>query len=271
MNMITLESLTLNVQDLEKVSSFYQDIFKFNVLQKSLDGNVLGYDKPLLTLKKSNATTHTQLGLYHAAWRVAFESELGWMILHLHQARIPIEGFADHLVSKAVYLSDPEGNGIEIYWDRPKIAWKKDPDYQWTMVTEPLDVNTLIDLAPQVPSHPRVVLGHVHFYVDQLPNHEHFYRLLKMDKMFAFGPMASFMAYDNYHHHLGLNTWNRQKANSEDRQRLGLASVNLQVPIKLFLSILDELRKENYLYELHKNHLSVFDPSHHLWIISSKE
>lgn len=269
--MITLESLTLNVQDLEKVSSFYQDIFKFNVLQKSLDGNVLGYDKPLLTLKTLNATTHTQLGLYHAAWRVASEAELGWMILHLHQARIPMEGFADHLVSKAVYLSDPEGNGIEIYWDRPKIAWKKDPDYQWTMVTDPLDVNALIDLAPQVPSHPPVVLGHVHFYVDQLLLHEQFYQCIGMEKMFAFGPMASFMAYDNYHHHLGLNSWNRQKAHPEDRHRLGLADVHLRLPKGHLKSIKKNLTDANYEVKEKGNHLLIEDPSYHTWVLHEAE
>jgi len=232
---------------MHRISSFYEEIFDMHKLHQTNDEINLGYDEHLLILKQASILEHTQLGLYHAAWRVQSEAELGWLILHLHNLKIPMEGFADHLVSKAVYLSDPEGNGIEIYWDRPKIAWKKDSEFQWTMVTEPLDVNALIDLAPLVQTHPHIVIGHVHFYVDQLPIHEMFYEMMGMKKMFAFGPTASFMAYDDYHHHLGLNTWNRQKANEDDATRLGLESVHLQVPVTTFLHIQSAIKRTGYV------------------------
>jgi catechol 2,3-dioxygenase len=267
--MLRLGLIRLHVQKLEAISTFYESIFGFLRLEQKPGWIRLGYDIPLLELVVSSATTHTQLGLYHAAWRVEQEAELGWMIAFLHNQQIPFEGFADHGVSKAVYFSDIEGNGIEIYWDRPTSEWKRDDQDSINMVTEPLDVNALLSLASKVNDTPKVKLGHVHFYVDSIEKHERFYQALGMKKMVAFGSSASFLAFDEYHHHIGINTWNRQTANPDDIHRLGLGFLTLLLTSDEYTNVKSTLTNLHYTFEESPLGLHVVDPSYHTWIIQT--
>jgi catechol 2,3-dioxygenase len=151
------------------------------------------------------------LGLYHFAILLPDRASLGRFVAHL--AAIGVHpGMSDHFVSEAVYLTDPDGLGIEVYADRPRDAWRYD-ERQLYMTTNPLDVDDLIRAAGSerwtgMPA--GTVLGHLHLYVDDIEKAEAFYHnALGFDKVVWSYPGALFMSAGGYHHHLGTNTWAR--------------------------------------------------------------
>ena len=126
--------------------------------------------------------------------------------------RTPLQGMSDHLVSEAVYLADPEGNGIEIYRDRPRSEWPHDGNGVVQMDTRPMDYRGVLSTI-----HPgesafnglpdKTIIGHIHLKVASIPQTKTFYRdVLGMDLVFDIGS-AAFLSYNGYHHHVGLNTW----------------------------------------------------------------
>lgn len=146
-------------------------------------------------------------GLYHFAILLPNEVALGSFLLHILQNGIALDGASDHLVSQALYLSDPEGNGIEVYADRPRAGW------QWkngniAMATLRLDADELLKKAEPFNGFPaQTVLGHMHLNVGDLERSEAFYQKLGMELTAGFPGQASFLSWDNYHHHLGINLW----------------------------------------------------------------
>ena len=150
-----------------------------------------------------------RLGLYHYAILLPDRVSLARFVRHLAEIG-ERAGMSDHLVSEAIYLSDPDGLGIEVYADRPRSLWRQD-GRQLVMATDPLDVNDLLRVAGDerwsgLP--PGTVIGHVHLFVDDLGRAERFYHVgLGLDKMVWSYPGALFMSAGGYHHHLGTNTW----------------------------------------------------------------
>lgn len=163
------------------------------------------------------------LGLFHFAILLPDRASLGRFIAHV--ARRPAAmGLSDHTVSEAVYLSDPDGLGIEVYADRPRKSWRADPAGQLVMTTEPLDVTSLIAAAEGgewtgMPS--GAVMGHVHLHVGDLDAAEAFYhRALGLDKTVWTYPGALFFSAGGYHHHLGTNTWSHGGSPSAEHAQL---------------------------------------------------
>ena len=150
-----------------------------------------------------------RLGLYHYAILLPDRGSLGRFVRHLAELD-ERAGMSDHLVSEAVYLTDPDGLGIEVYADRPRDAWRQD-GRQLVMATEPLDVEDVLRAAgPErwsgLPA--GTVIGHVHLFVGDLERAEAFYHIgLGLDKVVWSYPGALFMSAGGYHHHLGTNTW----------------------------------------------------------------
>jgi catechol 2,3-dioxygenase len=151
------------------------------------------------------------LGLYHFAILLPNRAALGRFLAHLAEIG-HYAGMSDHFVSEAVYLTDPDGLGIEVYADRPRDAWKYD-ERQLYMTTNHLNVDDLIAAAAGerwsgMPA--GTVLGHVHLYVGDIDKAEEFYHdALGFDKVVWSYPGALFMSAGGYHHHLGTNTWAR--------------------------------------------------------------
>ncbi|MBP7960686.1 MAG: VOC family protein [Caldilineaceae bacterium] len=150
-------------------------------------------------------------GLYHFAILFAKRADLGRALTRLLQTRYPLQGASDHLVSEALYLADPDGNGIELYWDRPRTVWPRLGE-QIRMDSLPLDLDDLIadgrraEAWTSVPA--STVMGHVHLHVAHIAAAERFYRqVLGLDLMLRFGGSAIFLAAGGYHHHLGANVW----------------------------------------------------------------
>jgi len=151
-------------------------------------------------------------GLYHFALLVPERSDLARWLAHAAREQVPIVGVADHYVSEAIYLSDPDEHGIEVYWDRPREVWEGQVAER--MTTLPLDVGDLLGVLDDPRSEPfdglagRTVMGHVHLRVAEIPATTAFYcDALGFALMAAFGAQASFMSAGGYHHHLGANTW----------------------------------------------------------------
>jgi catechol 2,3-dioxygenase len=150
-----------------------------------------------------------RLGLYHYAILLPDRPALGRFLRHLSVID-ERAGMSDHFVSEALYLTDPDGLGIEVYADRPRDAWRHE-DRQLTMTTIPLDVEALLHAAGSeawsgMPS--GTVLGHVHLFVADLDRAAAFYHAgLGLDKTVWSYPGALFLSAGGYHHHLGINTW----------------------------------------------------------------
>jgi catechol 2,3-dioxygenase len=174
-------------------------------------------------------------GLYHLAILVPSRKDLAFALARLANARWPLDGASDHLVSEALYLSDPDGNGIEIYRDRPREEWRR-VNGQLAMSTLPLDLPSILAevddataLQPLAPSGTRI--GHVHLQVADLGEAEDFFSgILGFEVMVRGYPGALFVSAGGYHHHLGLNTWHSLGADAPPRDAVGLRSFEVTLP-----------------------------------------
>ena len=206
---IAVESVTLTVNDLPKVADFYQRVIGLQHLTGDGESASLGIDgRTLIELRRDAQAQFRphEAGLFHTAFLLPDRDALGRWLRFAADTGLPLEGASDHLVSEALYLRDPEGNGIEIYVDRPRAMWTKNGD-QIVMDTLPLDIQALLRLADQpwsgAPS--GTVVGHVHLQVGDIPTVEGFMAdKLGMQRV-AHIPSASFFSTGGYHHHLAGN------------------------------------------------------------------
>lgn len=208
----------LIVSDLDRSEAFYQDAIGLQVHDRTDHQATLGVgaDEPLLVLEgvpgARRAGRHA--GLFHVALLFPSREQLARALQRLVVTQAPIEGAADHGVSEAIYLSDPDGNGLELYRDRPREQWPPpaNPGEKVGMFTDPLDLQALYDTVaadpPQRQAAPGLTVGHVHLHVNDLPAALAFYTgELGLDLMTMYGDQAAFLSWDGYHHHVGLNTW----------------------------------------------------------------
>jgi len=242
----------LVVRDLPMVSSWYQTIMGLSPIEKTASGETLGVaGRPLLTLTTEGnaaAAPRNAPGLFHTAFLVPDRNELGRWLAHIAHNNVPLQGASDHLVSEAIYLGDPEGNGIEVYRDRPRAEWKYVDDGMVKMATLPLDLQALYDEAPKDKwdrMADGTAIGHIHLQVSDIPQANAFFGdVLGLDLMATY-PGASFFASGKYHHHVGANIWNSRGAPKRQANMTGLAdyTVHFNDPAKLRNAIakLDEL------------------------------
>jgi catechol 2,3-dioxygenase len=211
-----LLSVGLRVQNLARSVDYYTQL-GFAVLreEKAANGNdivILGAgEREILHLRHlpgGRPRSRQSAGLYHFALLVPDERELGSFLKQSLDKHIPIDGASDHLVSQALYLSDPEGNGIEVYADRPRDQWQYDANGQLLMATERLNAPVLLQQATSFARFsPGLRLGHMHLSVGDVERSISFYQKLGMDLTVNLGGQAGFLSWDGYHHHLGVNIW----------------------------------------------------------------
>lgn len=212
----TVGPARLTVADLSRSLGFYEGVLGMQVARRT-DGAVeLGAGgNPLLILSErpgARPKPPRATGLYHVALLLPSRHDLARMIRRFAETRYPLTGASDHLVSEALYLDDPDGNGLEIYADRPRASWSYARD-QVRMAVDPLDIDGILgelrgdgDVWAGMPVGSTV--GHVHLHVSDLPSAEAFYcGILGFEVTARYGPAALFVAAGGYHHHLGLNTW----------------------------------------------------------------
>jgi len=213
---LRLGGVHLQIRDLAQSLPWYETALGLRTSRR--DGPraelaALGSSEPLVTLHERKDTTPVvprgRLGLFHVALLLPTRAALGQFVVHLANTG-ERAGASDHLVSEALYLTDPDGLGIEVYADRPRDAWRH-ADRQLEMATAPLDVRDLARAGGDrtwcgMPS--GTVIGHLHLHVGDLARAEAFYHeALGFDKIVWTYPGALFLSAGGYHHHLGLNTW----------------------------------------------------------------
>ncbi len=236
----SIGAVRLTVADLDRSRTFYERVIGLASSERA-DGTLAvgtNADHALIELRgdpTAPALDHRTTGLYHLAILVPTRLELALALARLAQARWPLDGASDHLVSEALYLSDPDGNGIEIYRDRPREQWPRGGD-GLRMATLPLDLDDVLgelagahSLEPRAPAGTRI--GHVHLQVSDLTEAEQFYAgVLGLDVMVRGYPGALFVSAGGYHHHIGLNTWRSAGASPPPSGSIGLRCFELLLP-----------------------------------------
>jgi catechol 2,3-dioxygenase len=229
----TFLSARLRVADLPRTLAFYRDVLGLWPLESSATHAVLAGapgQEPVLTLEKSPGVVprpREAAGLFHLALLVVDRGQLGGTLRSFAKANWPLDGVADHGVSEALYFTDPEGNGLELYMDRPNSAWPLRAG-RLSMYTHSLNLRELVALAPEPePAHPLhgVRLGHVHLEVQSLETSQRFFtETFGFDSMQEI-PGAVFLSADGYHHHIGANVWGG-RSQPAAANAVGLAEVN---------------------------------------------
>lgn len=223
----------LKVRDLEKVAAFYQALLGLERVAESAGETTLGVGAtPLLELSgdASLAPRDPRMaGLFHTAFLLPSREDLGRWLAFAVENRIPLQGASDHIVSEAIYLADPEGNGIEIYADRGPSRWHN-ADGEIHMTTEALDAQDLLDSAAGTrwsgfPENG--MIGHVHLQVGDTAEAERFYNGVLGFDLASRYPGASFFGSGGYHHQLAGNVWNSRRAGPRPEGMAGLDSVEV--------------------------------------------
>jgi catechol 2,3-dioxygenase len=249
----TLGTVRLTVGDLDRSRTFYERAIGLRPFDRD-DGTIglgINAQRPLVELRGDSsapALNRSATGLYHLAILVPERRDLALAITRLAQARWPLDGASDHLVSEALYLSDPDGNGLEIYRDRPREQWRRTAG-GLEMATLPLDLDGVMHelssddaLEPLVPA--GTTIGHVHLQVAELADTEAFYSgVLGFDVTVRGYPGALFVSAGGYHHHIGLNTWHSRGSGPAAQGAVGLRSFEVLLPNALELErVLDRVR-----------------------------
>lgn len=221
----------LNVRDLDKVAEFYERVLGLTRLGHSGDVITLGTSTtPLLELAGDPGLAprnRRDAGLFHTAFLLPSRADLGRWLGFALENEIPLQGASDHIVSEALYLADPEGNGIEIYADRAPSQWR-DASGNIYMTTEGMDARGVIDAAKgsKWTGFPEdAFIGHVHLQVGDVEKAKGFYRDVLGFDLASDYTGAAFFGSGGYHHHLAGNIWNSRGAGLRPANATGLASV----------------------------------------------
>lgn len=230
----------LQVSNLQRSLDFYQNKLGFRLVSqngKNVALSATGTEPTLIMLTEIlNAIPRPKntTGLYHVAIRLPGRAELAQVFRHLLNERWPFQGFADHSVSEALYLADPDSNGLELYADRPRDVWWG-ADGKIKMGVDPLDIKDLLSAGdrPWTGIDPGTDIGHIHLQVSDLARSEAFYAgLIGLDVIEPDYPGALFLSAGGYHHHLGMNTWTGINAPPPPPNAVGLISFSLSIPEK---------------------------------------
>ena len=244
-----MDTVELLVHDLDAMSRFYREAVTLDVLDESGATVVLGRGGiPIVRLRQEKDLPDRDArgaGLYHTAILFQDQARLASSLASMaRHASDLYEGSADHLVSEAFYFHDPEGNGLELYRDRPRDEWSIGPDGTVQMASLPLDPQAFLrrwhdDERTDAHDEASAAIGHVHLQVGDISTARNFYvDTLGFDITFEFGA-ALFLSAGEYHHHIGVNTW--QSAGAGPRAAsLGLGDVRIRVPAREDLDALSD-------------------------------
>jgi catechol 2,3-dioxygenase len=281
----------LTISDLDRSLRFYQTHLGFTVHQRG-DGKArLGAGGPdLLVLSQSETAARVRgtTGLYHFAILVPSRADLARALRRLVDTDTVMQGAADHGVSEALYLADPDGNGIEVYRDRPRAEWPY-AGGALAMGADPLDLDTLLAESSGLPRQSSPVylgataggdnaglaagttIGHVHLHVSRLPEAEHFYvNVLGFALTQRYGRSALFVSAGGYHHHIGLNTWAGVGAPPPPPGAIGLRHFTARLPDAGAVSaVVDRLRAASVPFEATGDGVHIHDPAGNAMMLKS--
>ncbi len=265
-NAIHISRVDLNVHDMKTSLDFYKNDLGFSVLNSNNDyvSLTLDYETEIIRLYESKQKSSSNPNnLYHFALLLPSRRDLGKFLHHLIRKQIPIDGAADHLVSEAIYLKDPDGFGIEVYCDRDDSAWTY-IDNHIEMDNLPFDYKGVYysindnDLFVAFP--PETIIGHLHLQVTKFEAVADFYQKVIgfniTNKLF---PKAIFMSDNQYHHHLAINSW--KKTNKNDGEEPRLKSFSITYPsCEKYLYTLKQIKEKNLNHQETNEGIMLSDP-----------
>ncbi|RQG92112.1 VOC family protein [Natrarchaeobius chitinivorans] len=265
-NETRLGRTALRTADRAELVAFYRDVVGLDVLSESGSTTSLGVDETVLVVVISDEDARPrdrrEAGLFHTAFRVPGRAALGDALARIRD-RWRLEGASDHGFSEALYLSDPDGNGVEIYRDRPRAEWPRADDGSYVAPSEPLDLDGIAaEVATEAASTapPETDVGHVHLEVSSIDAARAFYvEALGFDAMITNGSSMLFVSAGGYHHHVGLNTWKGRTQSIADDSR-GLAWFEVVVPDAAVATIRERLESEELRETDDERGFAVADP-----------
>ncbi|MGO2265937.1 MAG: VOC family protein [Vagococcus salmoninarum] len=262
-----ITEVTLNVNNLSKMSHFYQEIMGLTLLKEETDLVILGIKETktaLLTLKAVKTLKTPTSGLYHVAYLLPNRNALGNFLRHIAVTQYPLQGASDHGYSEAIYLADPEGNGIEVYADKDEFLWDIRDNGIIVGVTEPMDVEGVLEAADEEfeKMTPETFIGHVHLAVSEVAETSRFFTdILAFTITTEFGQQAAFYGKDGYHHQFAGNVWETRHAPKNDPLAPGLAGIKVALAQEVFNDTLTALERAAYPFDLQDNELNFVDPN----------
>jgi len=265
----TLDYVHLTVSDLLRSLDFYQYSLGLQVHRREGKTAYLGagaHDLVVVTEMSGATKAARTTGLYHFALLVPSRLALAHALQRLVDHGADLTGGSDHGVSEAIYLDDPDGNGIEIYRDRPRSDWPTE-NGALAMTTDPLDARGILSLlnGEDVESQmePATVLGHMHLHVAHLDEAVEFYqRVIGFELQMYYGRSAAFLSAGGYHHHIGVNTWNGVGAPPPPPESVGLRYFTVRLAGQAELDrLVQRLEAAQAVYETRTDGLFLRDPA----------
>ena len=276
--MIKINKVALKVKDIDKMTDFYKKILGMKVRKQEKELTELGTDRDTLLILKTNKEINYRkpetANLYHIAYLLPERTDLAVFLRHIMDIGFDGLGAADHLVSEAIYLNDPENNGIEIYTDRNKEGWSYTNNGDVVMDTLSLNADELYYLSGdstfRMSDGTRV--GHVHMQGINISEIRKFYEDILLLNKTAVMPNAVFLSYDGYHHHFAFNHWDSRISKPGDNASTGLETIEYEVDRERYWHIRDNAEK-NLKYpdlEILDGHLIINDLNNVKLVINSK-
>lgn len=266
-----IDRVDLRVRDIDASLAFYRSVVGLEVADRS--GRYAALSAPggsiLLTLDSEGVSAPAErsaTGLFHVAIRFPTRPSLGDALARLAAAGIEI-GAGDHLVSEALYIDDPDGNGVELYRDRPEDQWPEPQgDMIVPMATLPVDLEGVLGEgrgtgAVDQPAAEGTDIGHVHLQVSDVGETTRFYtEVLGLDLIARMGGQAGFFSSNGYHHHVGANTWNSRHGSPASRDHAGLERVVFTAGTSELQTLRERLAEHGHRVDEQDGELVLHDP-----------
>lgn len=270
---ITISTVTYRVKDLNKMKRYYNEVIGLEILKDEevpgiVELGLKGDSAPQLILdgsKDYKLIKGPKNGLYHTAWLLPSRAALGDVLYRMLLDQSQLHGASDHSYSEALYLQDPEDNGVEIYADRTADQWTHAPNGGVTGVTEPMDAEGVLASRSSDEKQPffadGTIIGHLHLSSDKV---EEFFGFLsdelQLVEQMGFTNNVHFNSYDSYHHHIAVNAWGAEQMLPYAENQTGLAAYTLTYHNEaLFNDVVEKLKAHNRVVAEEGNKVTATD------------
>lgn len=263
---LRLGKIELSVKHLSLMQDFYTQGVGLEILESGNDSVILWNNEVALIglyeEKNSSQASKWEAGLYHTALVFETQSQLAYTVQKLFEIYPKFfVGSADHIATQAFYFQDPEGNGLELYYDKPREDWLYENEKP-RIGSEYLDTKDFLETyLPLTPASKNIHMGHIHLKVGDISQAQRFYSNILLFDIIEDMGSALFVSRDGYHHHLGMNVWESLGAWKNPWKRLGLKNFELEfLDLSMYETLLESLKKNNILFSPTDFGISLEDP-----------